>query len=114
MFETALTLAGSTRPQDCSTAAYMFKVLLLQTEFYAVMTTKSRSRSFIASFGLPSLPQISASQSGRVLHLLVWLIEYLKNQIKKAQENLMVAACNKPLYPTLHSLRYVMQDVKFR
>ena len=127
MFETALNLACSPRPQDSTTAAYLFKVLLIQGEFFSVML---KSRSFIGS-GLsmskisenqsdevsheqPPLPKIPDSQSGRVLHLLLWLSHYLKYQIDMAKQSLMKAACNKPLYPTLHSIRYVMQDVVFR
>lgn len=127
MFETALNLAGSTKPQDSTTAAYLFKVLLIQREFFSVM---SKSKSFIGS-GLsmskisenqsdevsdeqPPLPKISDSQSGRVLHLLFWLSHYLKYQIDMAKQSLMKAACSKPMYPTLHSIRYVMQDVVFR
>ncbi|CAG2249102.1 Thyroid adenoma-associated protein homolog [Mytilus edulis] len=114
LFETALNLAGSTRPLDSTTAAYMFRILLLQAELLPVMTKESKSRSLIISCGQPSLPEISTNQSGRVLHLLTWLMEYLKYQIKMADQSLMSAACSKPLYPTLHSIRYVIQDVSFK
>ncbi|CAC5418599.1 unnamed protein product [Mytilus coruscus] len=97
LFETALNL-----------------ILLMQAEFFPVMTKESKSRSFVISCGQPSLPEISESQSGRVLHLLTWLMEYLKYQIKMAEQSLMSAACSKPLYPTLHSIRYVIQDVNFK
>ncbi|VDH97201.1 Hypothetical predicted protein [Mytilus galloprovincialis] len=114
LFETALNLAGSTRPLDSTTAAYMFRILLLQAELLPVMSKESKSRSFIISCGQPSLPETSTSQSGRVLHLLTWLMKYLKYQIKMADQSLMSAACSKPLYPTLHSIRYVIQDVNFK
>jgi hypothetical protein len=60
------------------------------------MSKISENQSDEVSHEQPPLPKIPDSQSGRVLHLLLWLSHYLKYQIDMAKQSLMKAACNKP------------------
>ncbi|XP_069117931.1 tRNA (32-2'-O)-methyltransferase regulator THADA-like isoform X2 [Argopecten irradians] len=117
LFDTALTLAASTRPQDCTTAVYLFKVLLVQPGIFDILKNFERcqKRLFLTkqreSF---SLPTVDDSQSGRSLLLLWILLSYLLDQKEVAKGSLIMAAANRPLYPTLHCIRYILFDVALK
>ncbi|XP_033733610.1 thyroid adenoma-associated protein homolog [Pecten maximus] len=117
LFDTALTLAASTRPQDCTTAAYLFKVLLVQPGIYDIL---KNSDSYQAKLFLTKqmetfcLPSVDNNQSGRSLLLLWILLSYLQDQKEVAKGSLIMAAANRPLYPTLHCIRYILFDVALK
>ncbi|GFO33499.1 thyroid adenoma-associated-like protein [Plakobranchus ocellatus] len=112
LMRTALALSCSTRPQDCDTAVYLFLSLLKQQEFYAqkfdfadLLNQITHDASQITKPGLSSHPK---------LLLLCLLLQSLDNQIAVAEQSLMSAAANRPMYPTLHCIRYVLQEVNFK
>ena len=48
------------------------------------------------------------------LQLLQALLRLLVEQVAVAQTSLILAAANRPIYPTLHCIRYILEGVDFR
>lgn len=118
LLQVSVQLAGSTRPQDSTTGAYLFKVILLQTDVYSILLTQSVDiiKPYIVTDKLNELhfPSVENNQSGRSLLLLQILLSCLQDQLEVAKNNLIMAAANRPLYPTLHCIRYLLCDVNLR
>ena len=169
LFQVALTLSSSTRPQDSTTAAYTFKVLIHQPAIFDilkshstrqhrkwnddkneagcqkeaviykeasitgseavtqhiecqrvtetqteadVMMETSRLRDFMAFSCI--INNIENNNLGRSCMLLVTLLNRLQEQAAVAKSNLIVAAANSPLYPTMQCMRYCLADIDFR
>ncbi|KAK3597815.1 hypothetical protein CHS0354_029374 [Potamilus streckersoni] len=108
LFDVALKLSGSTKPQDCTTAAYLFRLLLHQDDCYEILQSQVNKEN-----KLP-LPGITNSNFGRRLLLLWILLKYLQDQRVVAEKNLLIAAANRPLYSTIHCIRYILSDVDYR
>ncbi|RUS78380.1 hypothetical protein EGW08_013851 [Elysia chlorotica] len=107
----ALSLACSTRPQDCDTAVYIFLVLLKQQEFYPHKFDFAASLSSASGSTLELLD--SALSSNPKLLLLRSLLQLLDSQISVAEQSLVSAAASRPMYPTLHCIRYILQELDF-
>ncbi|GFR67390.1 thyroid adenoma-associated-like protein [Elysia marginata] len=106
----ALSLACSTRPQDCATAVYIFLVLLKQQEFYP---NQSHFAALLSS-ATGALEVKDGAVSNCPKLLLLWsLLHLLNSQIAVAEESLVSAAANRPMYPTLHCIRYILQEIDF-
>ena len=163
MFEVALTLSSSTRPQDSTTAAYMFKVLIYQPAIFQILnnhrTSLNRKRieneneagcqkEATCQTDIPGnksdniyligkdqrcernqhnensisgpaedeirITDIGDDLMGRRFLLLVILLKNLKGQTSIARNNLIVAAANCPLYPTMQCMRYCLAYIDFR
>ena len=156
LFNTALTLSCSSRPQDSTTAAYLLKVLIYQPAIFKTMqecgTSLNRKlretgkeacgrkeadvQNEAGGIEKEACPQKQASEfetqkenqtifrtddidfedsdSVRRLLLLVILLNSLKEQVDVAEDNLIVAAANCPLYPTMQCMRYCLADILFR
>ena len=165
MFHVALALSSSTRPQDSTTAAYIFKVLIHQPAIFEILnnhktslnrkrienekeaftqkesniqiqalTTKNEDISQeIRGHKIESTQNIVSSESlkdskedilkstiieddilGRRFLLLVILLKSLQEQVDIAKNNLIVAAANCPLYPTMQCMRYCLAYINFR
>ncbi|XP_035827600.1 thyroid adenoma-associated protein homolog isoform X2 [Aplysia californica] len=109
----SMTLACSTRPQDCGTAAYFFLTLMRQQQLHP--------DTFDLSQLLPSISHLWASSSipssmtsSPKLFLLPVLVSLLNDQIAVAQHSLITAAANRPMYPTLHCIRFILHELDFR
>jgi hypothetical protein len=134
LLDISLELAGSNRPQDCTTGAFLLRILLLQPTIQDFLLhhqetlTKYLTPSALTHWqdlvnGTPdlkaslqkiSLQTTSDVSSGGTL-LLVWiLLLYLEDQLKVAKNGLFIAAATKPMYPTLHCIRYILFDVNLR
>lgn len=48
------------------------------------------------------------------LFLLEILLKLLDDEIMVAKQSLITAAATRPMYPTLHCIRYILQEVDFR
>ena len=71
---------------------------------------KKKSKSIFRASDLV----IEDNDAGRRLLLLMILLDSLKQQVDVARDNLIVAAANCPLYPTMQCMRYCLADIKFR
>ena len=163
MFEVALTLSSSTRPQDSTTAAYMFKVLIYQPAIFQILKNHRTSlnkkrieneneagyqKEATCHTDIPGNKTDNTSQlvqdgrcesdhfnensicgpaedeirityigddlMGRRFLLLVILLKNLREQASIARNNLIVAAANCPLYPTMQCMRYCLAYIDFR
>nr|XP_022332415.1 thyroid adenoma-associated protein homolog isoform X4 [Crassostrea virginica] len=132
VLDIGLALAGSNRPQDCTTGAYLLRVLLLQPNIqdYLVgaqeILTNFLTPSTIAHWedllngtqsltgALQMLPLSNHNSSGGTILLLWILLLYLKEQLQVAKTGLFIAAATKPMYPTLHCIRYILFDINLK
>ena len=78
----------------------------------AVMMETSRIKDYKAYSCI--INNIENNNSGRSCMLLVILLNSLHEQVAVAKSNLIVAAANSPLYPTMQCMRYCLADVDFR
>lgn len=60
------------------------------------------------------IKDLKDNSSGRCLYLLVILLNSLQEQVDVARNNLIVAAANCPLYPTMQCMRYCLAVIDFR
>ena len=105
-------LARSTRPQDSTTAAYLFKFLVRIPTVKDLAVEKNTqpvadSQENVHEHAKDVVP-------GNV-HLVVnLLILSLEDQLETAKQSLLHAAATKPMYPTLHCIRYLLAEVQLR
>lgn len=175
LFEIGLSLSESTRPQDSTTAAYLFSVLTHQQNLHKVITqhiktdlcntqkeTKNADEELIGTDNKASADDKmleseadrnnqkadgsdnsgTLTKESRGLHqrdsnehlrlaenfwcshgdseltrrfmLLCVLTKSLESQAGVAKTSLIIAAANKPLYPTIQCMRYCFADIDFR
>lgn len=127
MFESALTLCVSAKPQDCTTAAYIFRLVVKHPCFpglvsdympciagYSAATQKSSSTDHSPNGQSLDLQLEPASQSHTVYLLLRLLLHRLSDQVSVARSNLLMAAASGPLYPVIHCIRYILTDLPLR
>ena len=57
---------------------------------------------------------IEDGEMSAILRLLQALLRLLVDQVAVAQTSLILAAANRPIYPTLHCIRHVLEGVDFR
>lgn len=132
LLDIGLTLAGSNRPQDCTTGAFLLRILLLQPSiqdfFFSdqEILAKHLSPCALTQWGdllkgeqglreaLQKLPLQPTESSGGTVLLLWILLFYLKDQLQVARTGLFIAAATKPMYPTLHCIRYILFDVNLK
>ena len=132
LFSIAMDLAGSTKPQDCTTAAYLFRVLLLQPSTWTILFQSGPDLSkYLGQIDIGLMEKIATKcklpadklfeilkshsvQSGSS-YLLLWiLLLYLRSQMEVARTGLAVAATSRPMYPTLHCIRYLLFHIQLR
>ncbi|XP_048737624.2 thyroid adenoma-associated protein homolog isoform X2 [Ostrea edulis] len=134
LLDISMELAGSNRPQDCTTGAFLLRILLLQPNIQDFLLNpeetlpKYLTPSALTQWedllnGTQNLKaalqkisqQASSNDSSRGTLLLVWiLLLYLEDQLKIAKNGLFIAAATKPMYPTLHCIRYILFGVNLR
>ncbi|XP_059154610.1 thyroid adenoma-associated protein homolog [Physella acuta] len=106
----SMSLACSTKPQDCDTAVYNFLLILKHEEF------KPESLDFSELLPLKVLRMsdvTTVSCVNKPLFLLEILLKLLDDEILVAKQSLITAAATRPMYPTLHCIRYILQEVDF-
>ncbi|CAL1537329.1 unnamed protein product, partial [Lymnaea stagnalis] len=115
MLEISMTLSCSTRPQDCDTAVYNFLLILKQQELHPSACDFS---GMLCSSLLPQTWFPVTRPTGTVKHtalfLLNSLLALLDDETTVANQSLITAAANRPMYPTLHCIRYIMQEINFK
>ncbi len=97
----AMGLAGSTRPQDCTTAAYLLRLLLRLPGVVNELTSHHRDVD----------PDTGCLHGYLILRLL---LELLQRQVAVSRTSLLHAAATGPLYPVLHCVRYLLGDLNLR
>ncbi|PVD25967.1 hypothetical protein C0Q70_13634 [Pomacea canaliculata] len=112
LYSCAMNLATSTRPQDSSTAAYLFRFLLQQSCISSVIKghkLELQNPACIKKLGV----WLSASniEVPTVLHQLQVLLSLLVDQVVIARHSLVVAAASRPMHPTLHSIRCILSTL---
>lgn len=119
LLSAAMVLSESTRPQDCSTAAYLLRLLLQQENIGPVIknykpTLLSNSSASFLQIPLP-MPG-SQKQEVKINDLLLvqQLILLLIDQLEVAKTSLVHAAATRPMYPTIHCIRYIIANLNFR
>ena len=143
LLEAGLQLASSARPQDCTTAAYLLRMLLSHplllevlpvvqetlkitgshlenpevptlTEEVNPSLAKPPSNGGLANLGLTSAIK-EAPGGGNVTYKMIEMLYcMLCDQLAVAEQNLLHAAATGPLYPTLHCIRYILMDTDLR
>ncbi|CAG5133518.1 unnamed protein product, partial [Candidula unifasciata] len=63
---------------------------------------------------LPVRTLIQSEKMTAPLMLQNILLSLLDSQISVANQSLITAAANRPMYPTLHCIRYIMQEMNFK
>ena len=119
-----LGLAGSTRPQDCTTAAYLIRLLAQQECIRQCLPqktpqkTEKKATTSTQELEMGTTPHtehmeqvVPPGDSGDFL-LLQTLVLMLKQQVCTARQSLLHAAATQPLYPTMHCIRYLLRDVQ--
>lgn len=134
LLDISMELAGSNRPQDCTTGAFLLRILLLQPNIQDfLLNPKETLPKYLTPSALTQWEdllngtqnlkaalqkisqQASSNDSSRGTLLLVWiLLLYLEDQLKIAKNGLFIAAATKPMYPTLHCIRYILFGVNLR
>ncbi|KAL8624379.1 hypothetical protein ACOMHN_012779 [Nucella lapillus] len=171
LYESAMQLAVSTRPQDCGTAAYVFRLLLLllQTpgssggaQFQgqlppipsahrslleeassvqgnrrllsgepsaettskpscneALKSTDAELTQLVSEMTTMMTVTATVDEGGDVassaeLRLLQSLLTLLAQQVSVAQTSLILAAASRPMYPTLHCIRCVLDGISYK
>ncbi|BFZ11478.1 hypothetical protein BsWGS_14517 [Bradybaena similaris] len=108
----SLTLACSTRPQDCSTAAYSLLLVLAQLQHHPAQC--ELPDIIPAEVLLPTGTLIHLHEKTAPLMLQNIFLSLLDSQISVANQSLITAAANRPMYPTLHCIRYILQETTFK
>ncbi|KAK7482199.1 hypothetical protein BaRGS_00026548, partial [Batillaria attramentaria] len=134
LYSAALKLAVSTRPQDCGTAAYLLRFLshvpfashAMESHTLRSSTTilTAEQSSDIDAPAKDTAPETDSTGNGdrlmgavevpREMRLLSTLLQLLVDQVTVARSSLVVAAANRPMYPTLHCIRYILEDMNLR
>ena|SRR6218665_211119 len=110
LFSAGVQLAQSPRPQDCTTAAYLLRFLLHAPQILPLLETQLKSRVLS---GLGNCALVTGLNRKR-LCLTEVLLDLLQDEVKVASSNLMLAAATRPMYPTLHCIRYIFADISYR
>ena len=135
-FDLAMTLSVSCRPQDGLTGAYLLQVLIHHPGIYDVLKNKvsalyssdshtksenSRPVTLASSFDKTELSpfqvllDLGRDSEIEKMALLLWiLLKSLEDQTEVANSNLLAAAADKPLYPTMLCIRYLLCKIQFR
>ncbi|XP_067681790.1 tRNA (32-2'-O)-methyltransferase regulator THADA-like [Haliotis asinina] len=109
LFSAAMELSRSTKPHDCTTGSHIFQVLLQQPDVVKVM------KSYVLDLKVFSTPESDQTlYCCPDLTLLKMLLLSLRDQTAVARANLIVAAANRPMYPTMHCIRHILSDVDLR
>ncbi|XP_064600963.1 tRNA (32-2'-O)-methyltransferase regulator THADA-like [Liolophura sinensis] len=123
MFESALTLCVSTKPQDCTTAAYIFLLVVKHPRFLTLILDSFDKAGFNAGThksissdhspgGLSLDHELDQSSPQHTVYLLLrLLLKRLSEQVTVARSNLLRAAASGPLYPVIHCIRYILTDL---
>lgn len=117
LLSAGLELAQSPRPQDCTTAACLLLFLVNVPNFSEVLKEwNGYSKAGVSNlFALPLEESAGDFDLERNrLCLAFILLDLLEEQATVATSNLMFAAATKPMYPTLHCIRYILRDVSYR
>ncbi|XP_052228091.1 thyroid adenoma-associated protein homolog isoform X2 [Dreissena polymorpha] len=137
LFRIALDLSQSTRPQDSTTATYLFQVFTRQPHSMDILiqhihnlqqsqaanstkdpTERVENNETIRDENVTQGGELfqHALSSGKLdgsYLLLVIFMASLGEQYMVARTSLAVAAANKPLYPTLMCIRYCLDRINF-
>jgi len=92
LFDVALQLAQSTRPQDGSTAAYILRFLLRLPSFGAVLQTYSLSKSSAAEDDDDDDDDDDTEAEDSCYRCLCLLLQLLQRQLDVATVNLLEAS----------------------
>ncbi|XP_041351215.1 thyroid adenoma-associated protein homolog [Gigantopelta aegis] len=109
LFKSALELSTSNKPQDCTTAAYLFQYLLQQPSILVVM--KTYASSLTTRLFARDDPVMDRCPPLLLLSILLML---LREQLSVARRSLTSAAANGPMYPTLHCIRYILSEINYK
>ncbi|XP_046339064.2 thyroid adenoma-associated protein homolog [Haliotis rufescens] len=109
LFSAAMELSWSTKPHDCTTGSHIFQVLLQQPAVVEVM------KAYVLDLKILSAPDSDqTTYCCPELMLLTILLLSLRDQTAVARKSLIVAAANRPMYPTMHCIRHILSDVDLR
>ncbi|XP_074661192.1 tRNA (32-2'-O)-methyltransferase regulator THADA-like [Tubulanus polymorphus] len=113
LFNCVLALTCTTKPQDSTTAAYILRLLVRQTELFTVLTHPSEF-----SLDFSEMPYgINVTENdleGRSLLTLSVLVSSLSEQLEVAKKTLLHAAATRPMYPVIHCIRYLLSTINLR
>ena len=133
-----LELASSSKPQNSSTAAYLLRILLHYEALDEVLIEEKLKISQRGQ-GAPALESMECKDSdsegvpteenvgmigdgvppktsydSRQLEMVSLLLMHLREQVGVAGRNLLHASATRPMYPTLHCIRYILADANLR
>ncbi|KAK6183578.1 hypothetical protein SNE40_011032 [Patella caerulea] len=112
LFQTCVELSVSTRPQDSTASAYLARCLLQLEETSVVIDAHKINLKMIAHCDKIELNADCDRDGVRYLKFLEMMILSLQDQTEVAKKGLIIAAANRPIYPTIHCIRYVLKDIK--
>ncbi|XP_050405333.1 thyroid adenoma-associated protein homolog [Patella vulgata] len=112
LFQTCVELSVSTRPQDSTASAYLARCLLKLEQTSVVIDAHKINLKVIAHCDKIQLNTDCDRDGVRYLKFLEMMILSLQDQTEVAKKGLIIAAANRPIYPTIHCIRYVLKDIK--
>lgn len=104
LFNSAMVLVSSPRPQDSGTATYLLKLLL----------TYDISKTILEKYVRENNIPINNSSDDLYLNTLQILLWKLRNETTVAKSNFIEAAATGPLYGVLYCIRNILVEVQFR
>ncbi|KAG1706995.1 Thyroid adenoma-associated [Nymphon striatum] len=100
LFESAMTMVSSPKPQDSGSAAYIFKILVSFQNTLGVAMKYALNNNFS---NIPPLDDIT-------LAILQILIHRLKDEVQIAKKDFINAAVIAPMYGVLSCIRSILSD----
>lgn len=85
--------------------------------FLQSFTNKDTDTNIKDDTRLTDVDEMSAemlTEMSAEMQLLHTLLQLLVDQVTVARGSLVVAAANRPMYPTLHCIRYILEEVDLR
>ncbi|ESO99953.1 hypothetical protein LOTGIDRAFT_112768, partial [Lottia gigantea] len=112
LFDTCVKLSVSTRPQDSTASAYLARCLLQIDGIADVMKGYKLDLKILKNGTKNGID--SSEPHSNYLQFVLLLLLSLQDQTEFAKKGLVLAAANRPIYPTIHCIRYILGDIKLK
>ncbi|XP_063957410.1 tRNA (32-2'-O)-methyltransferase regulator THADA-like [Lytechinus pictus] len=113
-YRVAYNLAVSNKPYNCETAAFVFRLLIRQTQ-PRLHTSLSKTSNVEAKENQPQARlDVRSSIESNTICVIQNICDTLEGQVEVAGESLLEAAVQGPMYGLLHCLRILLRDTDLR